>query len=347
MNQSPIRIGIVGAGANTRDRHIPGFRQIPGVELVAVANRSRASGERVAQQFGIPRVFDDWRALVTDPAIDAVMIGTWPYLHMPVTLLALAHGKHVLTEARMAMNLDEARAMLAASRRHPELVAQIVPAPFTFAADRAIQAKVLAGFLGDLLAVEMRVSPLAFLNREAPAHWRQDRALSGVNIMSMGIWYESLLRWTGGVTSVMAKTRTVVPVRRDAETGEPRATTAPEHVEVIGEMAGGALFHLQLSSFTGLGPAPEVWLFGSEGTLRYEQSGSKLSAGRRGDTALAPVEIAPEQRYAWRVEEEFIGAIRGEEPVTRTSFADGVRYMAFTQAVSDSAHEGRAVAVAE
>ena len=50
-----------------------------------------------------------------------------PYLHCPVTLAALDEGKHVLTEARMAMTAAEAREMLAASVASPQLVTQIVP----------------------------------------------------------------------------------------------------------------------------------------------------------------------------------------------------------------------------
>jgi predicted dehydrogenase len=95
-----IRIGIAGAGGIARQRHLPGFARLDGVEVVSVANRSRASAERVAKDFGIGRVHDDWRALVTDPGLDAVVIGTWPYLHHPITLAALAAGKHVLTEGR-------------------------------------------------------------------------------------------------------------------------------------------------------------------------------------------------------------------------------------------------------
>lgn len=346
---SPIRIGVVGAGANTRDRHIPGFKAIDGVEIVAVANRSRESGERVAQQFDIPRVFDTWQQLVEDDGIDAVMIGTWPYLHCPVTLAALQAGKHVLTEARLAMNLAEAETMLAASRAHPHLVTQVVPAPFTFAVDRAIQQRVADGFLGDLLSVDIRVADFragnTFINREAPLTWRQDRSLSGLNVMTMGIWYECALRWTPGVNSVMARARTFVPMRRDGETGEPRVANVPDHVAVIGDMPGGGVFQLQISSVTGLASPPELWLYGTEGTLRYQQAGGKLWGGHRGDTQLAEIEIPESDRYGWRVEQEFIGAIRGEEPVTHTSFADGVRYMAFTEAVAQSAAENRAIPV--
>ena len=49
-----IRVGVVGAGANSRARHIPGFQALDGVDVVGVANRSRESGQRVADEFEIP-----------------------------------------------------------------------------------------------------------------------------------------------------------------------------------------------------------------------------------------------------------------------------------------------------
>ena len=114
MTNQTIRVGFVGAGANTRLHHLPKLRAQPGVELVAVANRSKESGERVAKEFGIARVHDDWREVVRAPDVDAVCIGTWPYTHCEMTLAALAAGKHVLCEARMAMNAAEGRQMLEA-----------------------------------------------------------------------------------------------------------------------------------------------------------------------------------------------------------------------------------------
>lgn len=52
----PVRIGIVGAGANMRSRHLPGFRAIAGVEVVCLANRTMESARRVATEFSIPRI---------------------------------------------------------------------------------------------------------------------------------------------------------------------------------------------------------------------------------------------------------------------------------------------------
>lgn len=340
-----IRIGVVGAGANTRLHHIPKLKKIAGVEIVSVANRSRASSERAAQEFGIPRVHDSWQELVKDTGIDAVVIGTWPYMHCPITLAALKAGKHVLTEARLAMNASEARQMLAASRERPDLITQVVPGPPTFAADPTVMQLLNEGYIGELQSLDLRVS-MGMLNREAPMHWRMDREFSGMNIMSMGIWYESLSRWVGSATAVMARTRTAVAYRMDKDRGERRAVTVPDHVEVLADLANGAIARMHWSSVAGFSPGPEVWLYGAEGTLRLEQRGRDnlvLTGARRGDKEMAPIAIPEDKIYRWRVEEEFISAIRGNEPVRRTSFVDAVNYMDFTEAVHISSREGRRV----
>ena len=64
MTDEIIRIGYVGAGGNTRLRHLPGFAEIDGVESVSVANRSRESGQRVADDFGLSTVYDSWSDLI-------------------------------------------------------------------------------------------------------------------------------------------------------------------------------------------------------------------------------------------------------------------------------------------
>ena len=63
----PIRIGIIGAGDNTRKKHLPGFQALPGVEIVCVANRTEASGRWVADEFNIPRVHEHWTEVIDDP----------------------------------------------------------------------------------------------------------------------------------------------------------------------------------------------------------------------------------------------------------------------------------------
>ncbi len=336
MSERTIRIGVIGAGANTRERHIPGLQAIPGVRVLMVCNRSRESAARVAEQFDIPQVCDRWNQVIEDERIDAVVIGTWPNLHAPATIAALEAGKHVLVEARMALNAAEARAMAATAVRRPGLVAQVVPSPVTLAVDPAIRRLLAEGFIDEPLAIEIRQGD-QFLDRDAPLHWRQDFDLSGFNTMALGIWYEALLRWVGEATRVSAMGRTFVRQRRGAD-GRLRAVRVPDHLDVLAEMACGAQAHIRMSSVTGLAGSPEAVLFGSEGTLRFD--GTHLWGARRDEPKLKKIEIPKDERGRWRVEEEFIGAIRGQEPIRLTTFGDGVKYMEFTEAVARAIAEG-------
>jgi predicted dehydrogenase len=292
-------------------------------------------------------VYEDWRDLVRADDVDAVCIGTWPYMHCEVTVAALALGKHVLCEARMAMNAAEGRRMLDAARRAPRLVAQLVPAPHTLEVDATLQALLAEGYAGEVLAVELQATQQAgFVDREAPLSWRQDASLSGLNILNMGIWYEAMMRWLGPARRVIAMTKVAVGRRRDAS-GVPREVKVPDHVDILATLGNGAVAHLRFSAVTALAPPSEVWIFGTDGTLRLEADARRLSGGRRGDAALREIPILAERRIGWRVEEEFVNAIRGREKVSRTTFEDGVRYMEFTEAVARSAALGQTVEVTE
>lgn len=335
-----IRVGIVGAGTNTKTRHIPGLQAIEGVEVVSVCNRSRESSTKAAQQFNIPTIYENWRDLVTAPDTNAIVIGTWPYMHHPITLAALSADKHVMCEARMASNAAEAHEMLRAAKNKPDLVAQIVPAPFTLGVDNTIRRLVSSGFLGEVLAVEI-IDKRGFLDPDSALTWRQDFDLSGFNIMGLGIWYETLMRWIGPARRVVAMGKTFAKMRPDPNTGEMRPVRIPEHLDVIADMDCGAQAHFGLSQVSGLGDAFEVTLFGSDGTLRYKDH--QLFGGQHGDAGLVEISIPPEEKGEWRVEEEFINAIRGLEPVRLTTFEDGVKYMEFTEAVSRSIDEGREI----
>src|SRR2546427_6209439 len=155
MTNQTIRVGFVGAGANSRKHHIPKLRAQPGIELTAVANRTKESGDRIAAEFGVKRVYGDWRELVRASDIDAVCIGTWPNTHCEITRAVLENGKHVLCEARMAVDAAEGRRMLDAARRAPHLVAQLVPAPNTLEVDSTVQALLAEGYVGETLAIEI------------------------------------------------------------------------------------------------------------------------------------------------------------------------------------------------
>jgi predicted dehydrogenase len=337
MSTDTIRIGMVGAGANTRLRHVPGFRNIPGVELVGVVNRSRESSERAAAEFEIPRVFDSWQELVDDDEIDAVMIGTWPNMHCEVTCRALEAGKHVMTEARMARTAAEARQMLACSEEHPELITQIVPSPFAFFCTDYVRNLIDDGFLGQLRELVVIGADDGFHDVQAPLHWRQDRDISGLNVLAMGILHEAALRWAPDPTRVFAQMTTFAPDRPDG------VATIADSVQVMTEIQGGARGLYHLSGIGLFGPGFHLHLYGSHGTIRVDLGAGTLMIGTVGDEALHQPNIPEEQQGGWRVEDEFIGAIRGTETIRLTDFATGVKYMEFTEAVAKSAESNQPV----
>lgn len=351
MADSTINVGVIGAGANTRLRHIPGLQAQEDVEVVGVVNRSVESSQRVADEFGIGKVYDDWVELLEDEEIEAVCIGTWPYMHSSLTVAALEAEKHVLVEARMAMNSDEAADMLDASMNAPHLIAQIVPAPHTLEIDQTLVEMISEGYIGDLINVRLQVANGSnFPNPDLPLHWRHNRDLSGNNIMTMGIWYEALMRWFGPATTVQASGQTVVKHRLDDD-GRRRSTSIPDHVDILCGMECGGTLNMTVSMVSAFARELDLWIHGTDGVIRVESTAFtdpgkpsfRLSGATRGASELAEIEVAEEKRGAWRVEEEFINAIRGLEPVTHTDFTTGVKYMQFTDAVSQSVITGEMI----
>jgi len=338
-----IRVGIVGAGGIVGSAHIPGLRRMPGVEIVAVANRSLESSRRAADEFGIPRAYADWEQLLAADGIDAVLIGTWPYMHRTITLAALDSGRHVLCQARMAMNAAEAHEMLAASQRHPNLVCQLVPSSSGYSIDRALLGLLAGGQVGEVLSVEVQRLQRGFANFGGELDWRHNPEFSGYNVLNVGAIYESMMRWLGSGNRVMAKTRVHVPTRRD-EQGAQRAATIPDHVEVLYELGNGAPVRMKFSETTGLSRGNDTWIFGSEGTIHVDNE-QNIFVGRRGDRELSAHPNPPEGQFRHRVEEEFINAIRGIEQVSQNTFEIGVRYMEWTEAIYRSAESGAAVSL--
>lgn len=322
----PVRIGIVGLGKNTRNRHVPGFRAIEGVELVSVCNRRRESTKLAADEFGIPKTFENWEQLVADNDIDAVMIGTWPYLHCPITLAALENGKHVLTEARMARDLAEARQMLCAANTHPQLVTQIVPSPFGLRAGGQLREMLDGGYLGELREFVVHGANSDFADPNAPLHWRQSSEFSGINMLTLGILHETLIRWIPDPSWVFASAKTF-----------STAATRPDSVHILTELAGGARGIYHLSGVVHHSGEFSITLFGSRGTIRYELSSDRLLAGKSDDRSFQQIEVPVDKQGGWRVEADFVEAIRGSDRPTLTDFATGVRYMEFTEAVERSA----------
>lgn len=342
--QKPVRVGLIGAGANTKLRHIPGLQSIDGVEVTCVSNRSRESAQAVADEYGIPQVHDSWQDVIACPNCDAVVIGTWPNMHAEIAIAALKAGKHVLCEARMARDLAEARSMQAAAKDAKGLVAMLVPSPFGLEVGSSVEQLVQDHFIGDLREVHVTGLEGTFWDYTKPIHWRQDKEISGLNTLTLGILHETVARWVPAVERVYAQTQLFEPSRADLESGEYVDVTVPDSVQVIAELKGGARATYLISGAVLFGPGKSISLYGSRGTIRVNLEPEELVTGARmGDPHLAPIEIPDDARGGWNVEAEFIAAIRGEGKVQHTTFADGVRYMEFTEAVARSAETGEAI----
>jgi len=337
MASETIRLGVVGAGGSTVSTHIPKFLSIDGVEVVSVSNRTRESSQRVADRFGIPKVYDNWPDLVAASDTDAIFTGTWPYLHMPVSIAALEAGKHVLCQSRMAMNAQEAHAMHDASLRHTNQVAGLVPTSRVGTGEATIKQLLADDWFGELLAIDV-TSGSEFVDYDAPYFWRLDRDVSGYNALDIGMLGESLNRIVGPVASVTALTRVIVPRRQDAE-GKTHVVSVPDHVEVIGEMALGVPFHMRFSQVTGLADE-RIWFYGSEATLKTDRYARRLFGARRGETEFSEIELPTMGDPVNEIAAEFVAAIREKRPMERVTFADGVKYMEFTEAIARSAQTG-------
>lgn len=334
-----LRIGIVGAGGIVRHRHLPGFTAIDGVEIRAVSNRSRESSQAVAREWGIPHVVDDWRDLVCRDDIDIVVIGTWPYLHRDVTTAALAADKHVFCQARMTMNYADARHMYELSRL-TDRVCALCPPPHHLAVDRQVREVLASGRLGELRQVRLQAMSSGG-DTDSPPSWRQQAVYSGLNALTLGIWIEVIHGWCGYCREVYGKVRTWVG-ERPSVAGGTYQVSIPDSIRVLCEFESGAEGALEWSGVAHFAGTDRLELYGSRGTLIFNGGDDGIWLGFEDGDELDYQTAPPQPNKGWRVEENYIAAVRGEEePIT--SFHAGLKYMEFIEAVYCSSRSGTGV----
>jgi predicted dehydrogenase len=348
----PIRIGIIGAGAICRTRHIPGLQKIPGVSVVAVSNRTPESAKKIAGEFNIPETIDKWEDLLARKDIDAVFIGTWPYMHKEMSVAALTAGKHVFCQARMAMNLAEAKVMCFAAKKNPKLVAMICPPPTRMPFEPFVKKLLADGELGTITAVELLAVSGANTN-ESAIHWRERKEFSGKQIMAMGIYAETLNAWVGPYEELSARTIIAIPQKTDASSGgnKTERIRVPQGVMITGRLANGAIaieHHLGLA-MDKTTPCDRLTIWGLKGTLRYT-FGATIEVAKVGE-ALKAVDVPAELKRDWWAEDEFIAAVRNAragQPFSVTpDFAEGLLYMQKVEAVHEASGNGKSVKLGE
>ena len=325
-----LRVGIVGAGGIVRQRHLPGLRAQPGVEVAAVANSTLASSQAFCAGFAPEaEAIETWETLVARPDLDIVWIGATPHLHKPVAIAALDAGKHVFCQARMARDLTEAVAMFQAAAAHPGLVTMLCPPPHGLKGDAFMRSLLDAKIVGQCRTIRLRSLSDAFLDPGAPIHFRQRRELSGENILTLGIHAEVLQRWLGDFEVSGAQGAIHLPTRGGV------TVDVPDSLQVLAKFPGPVLGHFEFSGVHAGPPEDFIEIVGSTGTLRYDYLSDQI-------TLLSPDAAQPETLPipadllgSWQVEADFIRAVRDPAaPRPHPDSTDGLRYMRVVQKVA-------------
>src|SRR5579871_3477968 len=113
---SPAKIGV--------EKVIPAMQKGAASRIDAIASRDLARAKEAAAKLGIPKAYGSYEELLADPAIEAIYNPLPNELHVPWTLRALEAGKHVLCEKPIALNAEEAEALIGARERSGKHVAE-------------------------------------------------------------------------------------------------------------------------------------------------------------------------------------------------------------------------------
>ena len=333
-----IRVGIIGVGAVAQSRHIPRLKAIEGVELAMAWNRTLSKAQDVASEFGFSAAVADWRDIAESPDIDAVVIATPPGTHHEMTLACLAGDKHVLCQARMSRNLKEAHEMRDAAAESGKVTCLYPPLP-GLKGDRTMLRLMQDDYIGELR--ETHVVGMAAPAPRDSYDWRRDPDVTGLHLLTMGMWIEVLNRWVGPATSLAAKASFHFDKVRNSD-GEMVDATVPDSVSITSDLECGATASYHFSTEASFAGPHKIELYGSKGALIYTLFGDEIHGATTGMSSLQPIDPLPDEIRLQTTDAEFIQAIREGTPV-HPSFDEGVQYMEFCEAVGQSVHFGKVV----
>jgi predicted dehydrogenase len=110
-------LGVIGTGDFAEVCHLPGLKSHPQVEVVALCGRTYARTRSLADRFSISDIYTDYGDLCRRDDLDGVTIATANVFHAEQAITALEHGKHVLGEKPLGMNVAEVKEMVRAAER--------------------------------------------------------------------------------------------------------------------------------------------------------------------------------------------------------------------------------------
>jgi len=348
----PVRVGIAGTGGMA-NYHAEQFLAIPGVEIAAVCDvdgaRARAFAARHAPA---AEVFEDFSALLAAARVDAVSIVTPDRFHSPMSLAALAAGKHVLCEKPLATNHADARRMARAAGRSG-LVNMV---NFSYRNAPAIHKAaeiVAAGRLGELAHIEASYLQ-SWLVSKAWGDWRTNptwlwrlstRHGSAGVLGDIGVHILDFATYPAGpIRSVQARLKTFTELKGRRAAGYP--LDANDSAVIQAEFANGALGVIHMSRWaTGHHNSLALALHGTKGALRLDLDRSRdtveVCLGRDVDAARwTTVRARPVATNCAR----FIAAVRAARPCG-PDFARGAAIQELLDACFESHRTGRAVRI--
>jgi len=212
-----IGMGLIGPGF-VAAHHIDAVRRLGDVDVVAIAGSSQQSAEKKAKEYKVDRAYGDYEALIADPDIEVIHNTTPNYLHLPVTLAALAAGKHVISDKPLAMNSVEGKTLRDAAVKAK--VAHVVT--FNYRGNPLVQqarGMIARGETGDVSFVHGHYLQ-DWMTDPNVYSWRSDPAKGGTSsaLGDIGSHWCDLAEHVSGlkIESVLADLTTVVPVRYSA-----------------------------------------------------------------------------------------------------------------------------------
>ena len=113
MAEKQMNLGVIGIGVGASEM-LPRMESAEFINLYAGADINPDVRKRFGDRYPEAKVYDSAEAMVADPNVDCVWISTPNMYHAPMTILAAEHGKHVVVEKPMALDIEQAEAMVAA-----------------------------------------------------------------------------------------------------------------------------------------------------------------------------------------------------------------------------------------
>lgn len=268
-----IGIGIVGGGYMGK-AHSVAMAAVGAVfdtalrpRLEMIAATSPASAERYRRAYGFARATHDWRALVADPAVEAVVIASPQETHRAIVDAAAALGKPVFCEKPLGSSLDDAKAMVAAA----EAAGIVNMVGFNYIRTPASQyarALIAGGDLGRITWFRGEHTEDFDADPSRPATWRNFGQANGTMGDLAPHMVNAALALVGPIARLCADVATVYNDRPGTEGREVNDDIG----QFLCRFANGAMGHLSFSRVsTGrkMGYAYEV--VGTKGALRFDQ----------------------------------------------------------------------------